>query len=80
MIPDVRSLKNDWRPIGLPIQMRRVRGVRFWTDSKDGFGLRRDESALSIRCSSHADVKIREFHLRAERIETTSLRTVMATL
>ena len=32
------------------------------------------------RCSSHADVKIREFHLRAERIETTSLRTVMATL
>jgi cyclopropane fatty-acyl-phospholipid synthase-like methyltransferase len=34
----------------------------------------------SYRCSSHADVKIREFHLRAERIETTSLRTVMATL
>jgi glucosylceramidase len=35
---------------------------------------------LNYRCSSHADVKIRGFHLRAERIETTSLRTVMATL
>jgi hypothetical protein len=35
---------------------------------------------IKKRCSSHADVKIRGFHLRAERIETTSLRTVMATL
>jgi hypothetical protein len=25
--------------------MRRVPGVRFWTDSKNGFGLRRDEGA-----------------------------------
>ena len=34
---------------------------------------------LMARCNSHAGVKIRGFQRRAERIETTSLRTVIAT-
>jgi len=57
-----------------------------WTQAASecaGLGITWDNASVAFhtyRCSSHADVKIREFHLRAERIETTSLRTVMATL